>query len=89
MKIFGDNYNVLQQQAAKAEQLMKRVQGVVDIDNGLVAAGSSLVFMPDVDRLSQFGITLKDFQEQLAAYTGGVPLCQNENVLEPLPRRQR
>jgi multidrug efflux pump subunit AcrB len=64
---------------------MKRVQGVVDIDNGLVAAGSSLVFMPDVDRLSQFGITLKDFQEQLAAYTGGVPLCQNENVLEPLP----
>jgi cobalt-zinc-cadmium resistance protein CzcA len=85
VKIFGDNYNVLQQQAAKAEQLMKRVQGVVDIDNGLVAAGSSLVFMPDVDRLSQFGITLKDFQEQLAAYTGGVPLCQNENVPEPLP----
>lgn len=85
VKIFGDNYQILQQNAAKAEQLMKRVNGVVDIDNGLVAAGSSLVFMPDVDRLSQFGITLKDFQEQLTAYTGGIPLCQNDNVLEPLP----
>lgn len=85
VKIFGDDYHVLQQQAAKAEQLMKKVQGVVDINNGLVAAGSSLVFIPDIDRLSQFGITLKDFQEQATAYTGGVPLCQNDNVLEPLP----
>ena len=61
------------------------MKGVVDIDNGLVAAGSSLVIVPDVDLLSQFGITLKDFQEQLAAYTGGVVLCQSETVLEPLP----
>jgi cobalt-zinc-cadmium resistance protein CzcA len=85
VKIFGDDYMTLQGYAAKAEGLMKRVHGVVDIDNGLVAAGSSLVFMPNVDLLSQFGITLKDFQEQLSAYTGGVPLCQNENAVEPLP----
>ena len=85
MKIFGDNYNLLQQSAAQAEKLARNVKGVVDIDNGLVAAGSSLVIMPNVDRLSQFGITLKDFQEQLSAYVGGVPLCQNDNVLEPLP----
>jgi cobalt-zinc-cadmium resistance protein CzcA len=85
VKIFGDDYNQLQQYAARAEQLMKSVNGIVDINNGLVAAGSSLVIMPDVDRLSQFGITLKDFQEQLSAYIGGVPLCQNDNILEPLP----
>jgi len=85
VKIFGDDYKQLQKCAAQAEQLMKRVKGVVDIDNGLVAAGSSLVIVPDVDLLSQFGITLKDFQEQLAAYTGGVVLCQSETVLEPLP----
>lgn len=85
VKIFGDDYRILQKSAAKAEMLMRKVQGVVDIDNGLVAAGSSLVFVPDVDRLSQFGITLRDFQEQLSAYTGGIPLCQNDNVLEPLP----
>jgi heavy metal efflux system protein len=85
VKIFGDDYKLLQQNAAEAEKLMKKVPGVVDIDNGLVAAGSSLVVEPDADRLSQFGITLKDFQEQLSAYVGGVPLCQNDNVLEPLP----
>src|SRR5574344_1080917 len=85
VKIFGDNYHILQQHADKAEMLMKKGQGVVDMDNGLVAARSSLVYMPDVDRLSQFGNTLRDFQEQLSAYTGGLPHCQNDNVLDPLP----
>ena len=85
VKIFGNDYKKLQQCATEVEQLMEKVPGIVDIDNGLVAAGSSLVYTPDVDRLSQFGITLYDFHEQLSAYTGGVTLCQNENVLEPLP----
>ena len=85
VKIFGDDYTVLQKYAAQAEKLMEQVKGVVDINDGLVAAGSSLVILPDVDKLSQFGISLKDFQEQVSAYTGGVVLCQNENVFEPLP----
>jgi CzcA family heavy metal efflux pump len=85
VKIFGDDYAVLQRKAAEAERLMLGVLGVVDIDNGLVAAGPSLVFEPDADRLSQLGITLPDFQEQLAAHTGGVLLCQSADVPEPLP----
>lgn len=85
IKLFGDDYKVLAQLADKAEKLMKQVPGVVDIDNGMVPAGSSLVFIPDQDRLSQFGITLTDFQQQLTAYTGGIPLCQPANVIEPDP----
>lgn len=83
VKLFGDNYETLQQLAAETEQLMQTVEGVVDIDNGLVPAGASLVFSPHVERLSQFGISLTDFQEQLSAHIGGVPLCQDENVIEP------
>lgn len=74
VKIFGDDYAVLQQMAARAEKIMQSVPGVVDIDNGLVPAGASLVFVPDDEKLSRYGIALTDFQKQLAAYTGGIPL---------------
>ena len=85
VKIFGDDYNTLQRLAKDAEDIMQSIQGVVDIDNGLVPAGASLAFIPDQEKLSQFGITLKDFQQQLTAHTGGIPLCQPANVIEPNP----
>ena len=85
VKIFGDDYISLQRIAARAEGIMQSVSGVVDIDNGLVPAGASLVFIPDEDKLSQFGITLTDFQEQLQAYTGGIPLSGQANIIEPHP----
>lgn len=85
VKIFGDDYNTLQRLAKEAEGIMRSVSGVVDIDNGLVPAGASLVFVPDQDKLSLFGITLTDFQSQLTANIGGVPLCQPANVIEPNP----
>lgn len=85
VKIFGDDYNTLQRLAKKTEDIMRTVPGVVDIDNGLVPAGASLVFVPDQDKLSLLGISLTDFQEQLTAHIGGVPLCQPANVIEPNP----
>lgn len=85
VKIFGDDYNTLQRLAKDAEDIMQSIQGVVDIDNGLVPAGASPAFIPDQEKLSQFGITLTDFQQQLTAHTGGVPLCQPTNVIEPNP----
>ena len=85
VKIFGNDYEMLQSIAAKAEHIMKTVPGIVDIDNGVIPAGASLLFSPRQDRLSQFGITLTDFQEQLTAHTGGIPLCQPANMIEPNP----
>lgn len=85
VKVFGDDYSTLQRMAKDVEEIMRGVPGVVDIDNGLVPAGASLVFIPDQDKLSLFGISLTDFQRQLTAHTGGVPLCQPANVIEPNP----
>lgn len=85
VKLFGDDYVSLQHLAARAERVMREVPGVADIDNGLVLAGASLVFRPREERLRQLGITLTDFQEQLAAYTGGIPLCHPEGTHEPHP----
>lgn len=85
VKLFGDNYSRLQQLSAQAEKIMKHTSGVVDIDNGLVPAGSSIVYTPNEQLLSQYGIALDNFSEQLSCYVGGVPLSQNANIIEPDP----
>lgn len=77
IKLFGDNYNTLQQKAEEAETILKGIPGLADINNGLITAGPSLVFVPDQEKLSQYKIPLSDFQKQLTAYTGGVPLGLN------------
>ncbi|GEP97737.1 transporter [Chitinophaga cymbidii] len=79
IKIFGDNQQKLETLAHQAESILGNVKGITDIENGLVLAGPSMVFMPDVQKLAQFNISLLDFQTQLTAYTGGVPLGINAN----------
>ena len=85
IKIFGDNYKTLEQLTLQAENILEGIKGITDINNGLVTAGPSLVFLPDQDKLSQYKISLTDFQMQLATYTGGVSLGLNANVAEPSP----
>nr|WP_294899623.1 efflux RND transporter permease subunit [uncultured Pedobacter sp.] len=87
IKIFGDDYNTLQKVAADAEGVLQHIKGIVDIDNGLLTAGPSIVFLPNPDKLQQYNISLTDFQTQLNAYTGGVPLGINANVVEPSPQQ--
>ncbi len=85
IKIFGDDYPTLCRLASKAEGIIGRIPGIVDIDNGLVPAGSSIVLTPDYERLSQFGLSQSDFDFQISCLTGGVPMCQPADVIEPNP----
>lgn len=48
-------------------------------------AEPSIVFIPKTDLLSQYNISLLDFQTQLAAYTSGVTLGINSNQPVPSP----
>ncbi len=84
IKLFGDNYTTLQQKAVEAETILQRIPGIADINNGLVTAGPSLVFIPDQQKLSFYKIPLLNFQTQLIAYTGGVPLGLNA-ANQPIP----
>ena len=85
VKIFGNDYATLEQLAAQAEQVMRGVPGIVDIDNGLVPAGASLMVTPDQEAIERLGLSLTDFQEQVTAHTGGIPLCQPASIIEPNP----
>jgi Cu/Ag efflux pump CusA len=83
VKVFGNDYTTLQQIAAQVEPVLQKITGVTDISNGLLTAGPSIIFFPNQQKLSLYKISLTDFQTQLAAYTGGVPLGANAN--QPLP----
>ena len=85
IKIFGDDYDLLKVIARKADTLLQQIPGITDINNGLVTAGPSILFLPDQEKLSLYKISLADFQTQLTAYTGGVPLGLNANVAIPSP----
>lgn len=85
IKIFGDDYTVLRELSTKAEPIIQQIKGIADVNNGLIAAGPSLIFIPNQEKLNQFKITLIDFQTQLSAYTGGVPLGMNANMPMPSP----
>ena len=85
IKIFGDDYNLLKVLARKTDTLLQEIPGITDINNGLVTAGPSIIFLPDQEKLSLYKISLADFQTQLATYTAGVPLGLNANVAIPSP----
>ncbi len=85
IKIFGDDYAVLRKLSAEAEPILQQIKGIADVNNGLVTAGPSLIFIPNQEKLNQYKIALTDFQTQLSAYTGGVPLGMNSNMPMPSP----
>ncbi len=85
IKIFGDNYETLKIFARKADTLLQQVPGIADINNGLVTAGPTIIFVPIQEKLALYKISLVDFQTQLTTYTGGIPLGLNANVPTPSP----
>ncbi|SKC19676.1 efflux RND transporter permease subunit [Dyadobacter psychrophilus] len=85
VKFFGDDYATLQKISQQAAGIISKISGLEDINDGLRVAGPTLVFTPDQALLAQYKISLLDFQNQLAAYTGGVTLGINANQPVPSP----
>ncbi len=85
VKIFGDNYSKLQQIADKCHAVMDSIPGIVDIDDGLVPEGPSLIIKPKLDKLALYNISLQDFNMQLNAIISGVAVGKSANIPMPSP----
>ena len=83
IKIFGDNYPILEHLATQGAEVLAGIPGVVDINDGVMPAGPSIDVVPDQAKLARYKITLADFQTQVSAYTGGVAL--GANAAQPVP----
>jgi multidrug efflux pump subunit AcrB len=49
IKIFGEDYNRLQNISKEAEKVISNINGIVDVDNGLRIAGPYVQFIPNQD----------------------------------------
>jgi len=77
VKIFGDDQKKLESLAEQVGNSMKKIEGVEDIQNGLVQSGPIIIFNPDQKKLLENNLTLTDFQEQLSTIIGGITLGVN------------
>ncbi len=85
VKIFGDDYKKLQSIANKCHLVMDSIHGIVDIDDGLVPEGPSLIFKPKLDKLALYNITPNNFNTQLKAIIEGVPVGRSAGIPTPNP----
>ena len=85
VKIFGNDYEKLQVLADQCHRVMDSIPGIVDIDDGLVPEGPSLILKPKLDKLARYNINLTNFDTQLKAIIEGVPLGRSANIPTPNP----
>jgi CzcA family heavy metal efflux pump len=71
IKIFGDDERLLQAKAKEVAGLLEEVPGVVDVFDGIVIAGPSLIVHVDPLKASQAGLSVAEVQEQLETVIRG------------------
>lgn len=71
IKIFGPNQDQLEHKANEVADLISRVPGVVDVFNGIVISGPSIVLHPDPVLAARAGLTMADIQSQLKTIMNG------------------
>ncbi|HSU24544.1 MAG TPA: efflux RND transporter permease subunit, partial [Pyrinomonadaceae bacterium] len=60
IKIFSDDRKALEAKAAEIEEAIKKVDGVVDTNAGVIVSGPALTFKVDPQLAAKFGVTASD-----------------------------
>ncbi len=71
VKIFGDNFTVLSEKAARVEQIIQQVEGVEDINVEKVTGLAQVQVEYNRARLAQYGISIADVNEVLRTAFAG------------------
>ena len=71
IKVYGDNQKILQELARQVASITEKTKGTADVFDGITIAGPSINVEPDYQKLSQFGVTPADFQNQLQTQLEG------------------
>ncbi len=71
IKLFGADNKILEQSARQVAGLIQGVPGVVDVFDGIVISGPSIIIHVDATRAAQAGLTVDDVQSQLELIMSG------------------
>jgi heavy metal efflux system protein len=89
IRIFGDDQGKLQEIALQMKGLLQKIEGIADVQSGIMIDGPTITIVPDQEKLAQFGTTPADFQTQLKAYNEGIVVGQIEEKEQMLNIRLR
>jgi CzcA family heavy metal efflux pump len=86
VKIFGNDYKVIQNMADSIVGIMETVPGVVDIESGVSFGSPEITYQLDSDAVSRAGLTITDAEEQLRIALLGqeATKIRRSNYLEPV-----
>jgi CzcA family heavy metal efflux pump len=71
IKVFGPSQDVIEQKAKQIADLIQPIPGVVDVFNGIVISGPSIVIHPDPVLTARAGLTMAEVQSQLKTVMKG------------------
>jgi len=71
IKVFGDDFEILNTVGGEIESAISSVEGVADIQMEQTTGLPMLTIVPKMDKLAQYGISKTLIQEQLATSLGG------------------
>jgi len=71
IKVFGDDFDVLNAVGSEIESAIGSVDGIADIQMEQTTGLPMLTILPKLEKLAQYGITKADIQQQLATSLGG------------------
>ena len=71
IKVFGPTQDIIEQKAKQIADLVQTIPGVVDVFNGIVISGPSIVVHPDPVLTARAGLTMSDVQVQLRTVMQG------------------
>jgi CzcA family heavy metal efflux pump len=71
IRLFGEDKKVLHETAAKVEESIQKVPGVVDTNKGVIVSGAALTFNVNTAQAARFGITPQEIANSVTiALTG-------------------
>ncbi len=78
IKIFGSDQEKLNEYASQIALAIENIEGIEDVNNGILIAGPYIDVIPDAQKLAQFNITPASFQFQMQTMlegniTGSIP----------------
>ncbi|HEY0544482.1 MAG TPA: efflux RND transporter permease subunit [Pyrinomonadaceae bacterium] len=71
IKIFSEDTKALDAKAEEVEASIKKVQGIVDTNPGVVVSGPALTFKVDPERAARFGVTASDVASAVTTAMSG------------------
>jgi CzcA family heavy metal efflux pump len=89
IKIFGNDYKVIQSLADNVVGIMESVSGVVDVTSGVSYGSPEITYKLDSDAVSREGLTIAEAEEQLRIAMLGqeATKIRRSNYLEPVVAR--